>query len=256
MRIGLIAAFLIYMTSGLNPQLPAASGDLRLVDEGFFETLEKMIPVNYVQPSRDRFVIESASLHAEDRSLHVSVSTEHEKGTLLTLTGLPESTMLDTFQITAEHAASFVLPLAPGQALPCQVVVKSAFDSQTVSVANAPAACQSVLQVSGTLSVGPELAMANGWVTVTLDDVVFATIADKHGDYSLEVYAQFTDAVLTINAAGKVDNKETVVHIYSGSFDKLLERSDLNVSVWSVEILGRRHARPMFAALDLPAAAQ
>ena len=88
--------------------------------------------------------------------------------------------------------------------------------------------------------------MVNGWVTV--DDVVFATIADKHGDFTLEVYSDANDALITIEAEGIVDDKESVVHIYSGSIDNLLSADNLSASGWAVEIYGRRHSRFMLAA--------
>jgi hypothetical protein len=252
MRIGLIAAFLIYMTSNVNLQDPAGGHHLTLVDEGFFETLEKMIPVSYRIPARDRFVLESASWDHDGRTLNVRVRTEHEKGTLLTMTGLPQSTMLDAFQISAGHAVAYDLPLATGQAIPCQVVVKSAFETELMAVANAPVACQNRLQVSGTLATGATHSMANGWVTVTVADAVFATIADGDGRYSLEVYRQHSDDPVTITAAGMVDGQKTVVPVFSGTIEALLDHEQQSASAWAAEILGRRHERRMLAALSPP----
>jgi len=66
--------------------------------------------------------------------------------------------------------------------------------------------------------------MVNGWVTVTVDGVVFTTIADKYGDYSLEVY--------------------------SDSSDNLLKADNLSASAWAAELFGRKHSRLMLAAVS------
>lgn len=250
MRNGLFAAFLVCIFSSTNPLAPALTDEGNaFADERFFATLDKMIPVKSTKPAQDRFSIDSAAWVSEDRSLLVKVSTEHAKGTLLTLMGLPASTMVDAFQISSGHTVEYLLLLDEEQAVPCQVTVKSAFESKTVAVVNAPSACQRMLQVSGTVAVGPTLPMVNGWVTVAVNDVIFATIADKNGNYDLDVYGESNDAFVTITAEGMVNNQESVVHIYAGSIEELLNANQLTASSWAAEILGRKHTRLMLAAL-------
>ena len=174
----------------------------------------------------------------------------HEKGTLLTITGLPESTMLDIFRISADHSVEYRLPLAKDDAPPCQVLVESAFAAETIEVANAPSACQSLLQISGTVAISPTMPMVNGWVTATVDDIVFATIADEYGDFSLEIYSDSSEALITITAEGVVNDEDSVVHIYSGSIDGLLSAENLSASAWAAEIFGRKHLRLMMAAVN------
>lgn len=250
MRIGLLAALLICMSSASQTLPPAAVAHYSLVDEEFFATIDAMIPVSQIETAEDRFVVYSAVWHGEDRFLVVDVSTEREKGTLFTLMGLPESTMLDAFQINSNHRVKYVLPLDTGQAVPCQVIVKTAFSSDVVDVVAAPHACDNRLQLSGHASVGPEKPMVNGWITAIVDDTVFATIADEDGRFDLEIYGGELDANVTITAEGTIDDQRSVIHIFSGSVATLLDQSDLNASTWATEILGRRHKRPMHASVN------
>jgi hypothetical protein len=252
MRIGLLSVFLVCMTPATNLQAPVMTSEFRLVDDRFFATLDLMIPSTNVKPAEDHFSIGVAEWNSDDRSLVVTAKTDHQKGTLLTLMGLPASTMLDAFRISADHSVHYLLPIAEGQAVPCQVVVKSAFQSATINVSNAPPACDSMLEISGTVAVGPENPMINAWVTVTVDDVVFATIADDHGAYNLEIYSDSADALVTITAKGKFADEESVVHVYSGSIDQLLDADNLSASEWAVEIFGRKRFPFMRAAVDKP----
>ena len=250
MRIGLTAACLVCMLPGPDSQYPAGDRDLRIVDEQFFATLQNMIPANYATTSRDSFSVESASWNETSRLLQVNVSTEHEKGTLVTLTGLPASTMLDAFRISGNHGVRYALPLALDQAVPCQLTIRSAFATETVTVANAPQACQNMLQLSGNVADDSGISMAHARVTVTVDEIVFATYADQRGDFSLRVYGQAPDARVTVTATGKTGDRETAVPLYSGTLDRLLGQQELGASMWAKEILGRRHQRRMLAALD------
>ena len=243
MRIGLLGALLVLLISGTVAYSSLVAENVHVVDDGLLAQQNEHL-------SADTFVVETASWNEDDRTLLVRARTANEKGTLLTLTGLPDSTMLDVFKISAEHSAEYWLPIAMDEALPCQVLVKSAFASQIIDVTNAPAACQNRLQISGTVAVSPAMPMINGWVTVTVDDVVFATFADENGQYTLEVYSDSDDALVTITAEGIVDDKESVVHIYSGSIDSLLSKNNLSASAWAVEIFGRKHFRLMRAALS------
>ena len=177
MRIGLLGAFLVFLISGTVAYSPLVAGDIHFVDDQQSFSTEESIHESTDQSAADSFIIESASWNDDDRTLLVTARLAHKKGTLLTLTGLPESTMLDTFRISAEHSVEYRLPLAKDEAPPCQVLLKSAFAAETIEVANAPLACQSLLQISGTVVISPTMPMVNGWVTVTVDNVVFATMS-------------------------------------------------------------------------------
>ena len=250
MRIKLLGTFLVFLILGTVRYSVVMADDIQRADDQFSGSLAQSTPGISDNSSADRFVIESASWNDDDRTLVVRARMAHKKGTLLTLTGLPESTMLDVFQISAEHSVEYRLPLAKDEAPPCQVLLKSAFAAEAITVTDAPSACQNLLKISGTVAVSPALPMVNGWVTVTVDGVVFTTIADKYGDYSLEVYSDSSDALVTITAEGIVDDRESVVHIYSGSIDNLLKADNLSASAWAAELFGRKHSRLMLAAVS------
>jgi hypothetical protein len=255
MRIAFIAILVACMISGTNPAAPVVAEQDSFADASFFETLDRMVPALSAKLSHDAFVVDTAVWDDVQRQLIVSARTTNEKGTLITLMGIPASTMVDSFRISTDHSVEYRLPLDEGQAVPCQVVIRSAFASETVYVAHAPSACQSLYQVSGMLALSSTSAMARGWVTVTVDEIVFATIANDQGAYDLEVYSQSGDAYVTITAEGKINNKESVVHVYAGNLDDLLlaDRADsLSTFTWAVEIYGRRHFRLMMAAAELP----
>jgi len=250
MRIGLLGAFLVFLISGTIAYTPVVAEHFQPVDDQLSRSPEETISGNNDNSSADSFVIESASWNGDDRTLLVRARTAHEKGTLVTLTGLPDSTMMDVVRISADHAVEYRLPLATSEAPPCQVLVKTAFASKTIDVTDAPLACQNLLYVSGTVALNPALPMVNAWVTVMVDGYVFATIADEVGNYALEVYSDSTDAIITITAEGIVDDKKSVVHIYSGSIDSLLSMNNLSAPAWAVEIFGRKHSRLMLAAVS------
>jgi hypothetical protein len=250
MRIAFITIFVVSMISGTHPAAPVDAPQNSIVDAGFFEKLEQMIPVLTVKLSHDAFVVDAAVWDEEQHELIVNARTTNQKGTLITLTGIPSSTMVDAFQISSDYSVRYRVPLAEGQAVPCQVVIRSAFSAETIDVANAPSGCRTLFQVSGNLAVSTTSAMANGWVTVTVDDMVFAAIADDTGAYDLQVYSDSSDAQVSITAAGKIDNQESVVHVYSGSMNELLSAQNLSAFTWAVEIYGRRHFRLMMAAND------
>ena len=250
MRTKLLGTFLVFLILGTIRYSVVVAGDFQRADDQFSGPPAESIPENRDNSSADSFVIEFASWNDDDRTLVVRARMAHKKGTLLTLSGLPESTMLDVFQISAEHSVEYRLPLAKDEAPPCQVLLRSAFAAEIIKVTDAPSACQSQLQISGTVAVSPTLPMVNGWVTVTVDGVVFATIADKYGDFSLDIYSDSSDALVTITAEGLVDDRESVVHIYSGSIDNLLNADNLSASAWAAEIFGRKHLRLMLAAVS------
>lgn len=250
MRIGLLGAFLVFLISGTIAYTLVLAEHFQPANDRFSWSAEETIPGKNDNSSVDSFVIESASWIGDDQTLLVRARMTHEKGTLVTLTGLPDSTMMDIVRISADHSVEYRLPLSTREAPPCQVLVRTAFASKTVDVSDAPSACQNLFHVSGTVALNPAMPMVNGWVTVMVDGYVFATIADKIGDYALEVYSDSTDAMITITAEGIVDDKESVVHIYSGSIDSLLSMNNLSASPWAVEIFGRKHSRPMLAAVS------
>ena len=167
MRIGLLGAFLVFLISGTVAYSPLVAGDIHPADDQQSLSTEESIHKTTDRSSADSFIVESASWNEDDRTLLVRAKMAHEKGTLLTLTGLPESTMLDTFRISAEHSVEYRLPLASNEAPPCQVLVESAFAAETIEVANAPSACQNLLQVSGTVAISPtkRRCMCNIWAT-------------------------------------------------------------------------------------------
>ena len=247
MRIAFIAILMTCTITGTHPAAPVNLSQGNIVDAGFFEKLDQMIPALSAKFSHDAFVVDTVIWDEALQELAVDARTTNQKGTLITLTGIPSSTMVDAFQISSDYSVNYRVPLTEGQAVPCQVVIRSAFATQTIDVENAPSGCQTMFQVSGTLAVSTTSAMANGWVTVTVDDMVFATIADDSGAYELDVYSESSDAQVSITAAGKVDNQESVVHVYDGSMNELLDPQNLSAFTWAVEIYGRRHFRLIFA---------
>ena len=98
MRIGLLGASLVLLILGTVAYSPLVAENIHIADAGLSAQQSEQL-------SADSFVVETASWNDDDRTLLVRAKTVHEKGTLLTLTGLPESTMLDEFKISAEYAA-------------------------------------------------------------------------------------------------------------------------------------------------------
>jgi hypothetical protein len=187
------------------------------------------------------FFVSTASWDEESRQLIVRAKTLQEKGTFLTLSGIPASTWVDAFRISADHAANFELPLSDGQAIPCQVTVRSALASMVVPVKNAPAACNSRLGIEGTVTTEAGLPLTNGRVMVTVGGNVFTTTTDPAGNYKLELYNESDDAIVTITAEGRIGTEQLEWQIYEGSI------SGLQASVWAVEVFGRNFDRVYFA---------
>lgn len=264
MRIGFITALLVCMTSssnllpatGLQPALDdiadrdALAYENTFVTDRFFTTLDTMLPDLDTRAAHDEFEIRAAEWVADKRLLVVTARTTHMKGTLLTLMGLPASTMVDAFRISNNYTAEYRLPIETGRAVPCQIMLRSAFATAAADVVNAPAACQRRVAISGTAAIRPTSPMRNAWVTVSVDEVAFTTFTDDSGTFSLQVYSDSEHASITITAEGIVDDRESVLHIYAGSIDALIEANSLTSTTWAAEILGRRHARPMHASLQ------
>jgi hypothetical protein len=194
------------------------------------------------------FFVNTATWEDEDRSLVVKANTFANKGTLLTLTGIPASTWVDAFTFSSNYAAHFELPIPDGQAVPCRVTVRSAFATETVSVENAPVACNSLLGIAGRVSTGTDLPIVSGRVIVTVGNTAFTTTTDAAGNYALEVYSESDDAVVTITAEGYVGAEQLEWRIYEGSIDGLQELGAVRTRIWATELFGRNHDRTLFAA--------
>lgn len=248
MRNGLLAVFLIINLSvagSVNDQSTNEVVDERgdFADDQFFAIIDTMLPTPPAKQLVDRFTIASATWDGESRTLQVTAQTNEKKGTFLSLTGLPESTMLDTFRISVDHAAHYVLKLDSSRPVPCQLIIDSAFQTELVDVTNAPASCERQFQISGTI---PDPSMANNRVVVTIGKLVFETFADQNGAFELRVYNDSIDEILGI----VVDNGNEMVSIYSGPLGELLQDEYSGALAWAAEILGRRHTRLMLASLD------
>lgn len=196
------------------------------------------------------FFVNTAIWDDENRSLIVKANTFANKGTLLTMTGVPASTWVDAFTFSSDYAAQFELPIPEGQAIPCQVTVRSAFAAETVNVNNAPAACGSLLGIAGKVSTGTDLPIVSGRVIVTVGDTAFTTTTDATGNYALEVYSESHDAIVTITAEGLVGAERFEWRIYEGGIDGLRGLVSARTSAsWASELFGRNEGRELLAAL-------
>ena len=92
----------------------------------------------------DTFHIESAEWDPASRSLIVNTRMFHEKGTLLTMMGLPESTWVDAFRITSDYTGDFEVTIPEGHPVPCLVEIRTAFEQKVVSIDNAPDVCDNL----------------------------------------------------------------------------------------------------------------
>jgi len=209
-------------------------------------------PERFQEWPSNTFFVNTATWDDESRRLIVSANTFDDKGTLLTLTGVPASTWVDAFTFSSDYAANFELPIPEGQAVPCQVTVRSAFAAETVNVMNASAACGSLLGIAGKVSTGTDLPIVSGRVIVTVDDTAFTTTTDEAGNYSLEVYSESDDALVTITAEGLVGAERLEWHVYEGSIDGLQGIDAARAYLWATELFGRDLGRTLFAASTPP----
>jgi len=193
------------------------------------------------------FFVSTASWDEESRQLIVRAKTLQEKGTFLTLSGIPASTWVDAFRISSDHAANFQLPLSDGQAIPCQVTVRSALASMVVRVKNAPAACNSRLGIEGTVTTKAGLPLTGGRVMVTVGGNMFTTTTDLAGNYRLELYNESDDAFVRITAEGRIGTERLEWQIYEGSISDLQGSDDLQANVWTIELFGRNFDRVLLA---------
>ena len=194
------------------------------------------------------FFVSTASWDEEGRQLIVQAKTLQEKGTFLALSGIPASTWVDAFKISSDHAANFELPLSDGQAIPCQVTVRSAMASMVVPVMNAPAACNSRFGIEGTVTTEAGLPLTSGRVMVTVGGNVFTTTTDPAGNYSLELYNESDDALVRITAEGRIGTEHLEWQVYEGSMSELQGSDGLQADVWAIEVFGRNYDRVMLAA--------
>ena len=209
-------------------------------------------PESFQEWPSNTFFVNTATWDDESRRLIVKANTFDDKGTLLTLTGVPASTWVDAFTFSSDYAANFELPIPEGQAVPCQVTVRSAFAAETVNVMNASAACGSLLGIAGKVSTGTDLPIVSGRVIVTVDDTAFTTTTDEAGNYSLEVYSESDDALVTITAEGLVGAERLEWHVYEGSIDGLQGIDAARAYLWATELFGRDLGRTLFAASTPP----
>ncbi len=193
------------------------------------------------------FFVSTASWDEESRQLIVRAKTLQEKGLFLALSGIPDSTWVDAFKISSDHGANFQIPLFDGQAIPCQVTVRSAMASVVVPVKNAPAACSSRFQIEGTVTTETELPLTSGRVTVTVAGNVFTTKTDPAGNYRLELYNESDDAIVRIAAEGRIGTERLEWQIYEGSFSGLQGSDVLQTGAWAIELFGRDFDRVLLA---------
>lgn len=193
------------------------------------------------------FFVSTASWDEEGRQLIVQAKTLQEKGTFLTLSGIPASTWVDAFRISADHAANFQLPLSNGQAIPCQVTVRSALASMVVPVKNAPPACDNRFGIEGTVTTQEGLPLTSGRVMVTVGGNVFTTTTDPAGNYSLELYNDSDDALVRITAEGRIGSEHLEWQVYEGSMSGLQDSDGLQADAWAIEVFGRNFDRVLFA---------
>ena len=254
MRNGLLAVFLSIGVVGVTACSPGSDnnsddaervGNPKYADAQFFRTLDTMLP-HPVSSDRsdapDQFVVTSATWNVPGGFLDVEARTRDEKGTLLTLTGLPESTMIDSFKISSEYGARYRINLANQQAIPCRITVSAGSQVEVVDVHNAPAACENQFQIGGKIS---DQSLAASRISVIIDGLVFETQAADDGSFELDVYNRSADAEVRILAS----TGQTVTPVYTGTLIELLQSGSFSASTWAKEILGRRHKRPMLASL-------
>ena len=68
-------------------------------------------PERFQEWPSNTFFVNTATWDDESRRLIVSANTFDDKGTLLTLTGVPASTWVDAFTFSSDYAANFELPM-------------------------------------------------------------------------------------------------------------------------------------------------
>lgn len=222
-------------------------------DLGHIEDSESLANHDAVNPEGNgewpagTFFVSNASWDAETRQLIVRAKTLQEKGTFLTLSGIPASTWVDAFRISSDHAADFQLPLSDDQAIPCEVTVRSALASMVVRVKNAPAACSSLLGIEGTVTIQAGLPLTSGRVMATVGGNVFTTTTDPAGNYKLELYSESDDAFVRITAEGRIGAERLEWQIYEGSISGLRGSDGLQANAWAIELFGRNYGRVMLA---------
>jgi hypothetical protein len=252
MRIPSVVAIVATFLLAAVVSLPVSAGDSRPDYSEFLSELDGMGLGNVQDRRPGTFYVNTATWNERNRSLTVDARSFQEKGILLTLMGLPASTWVDAFKISSDYSADFQLAIPEGQAVPCQVMVRSAVGTRIVSVRNAPSACGSLLGIEGNITAGSGLPLTSGRVTVAVGDNAFTTTTDVAGNYALEVYSESDDALVTIMAEGVIDAERREWHIYEGSIGGLQGTDDARTSIWATELFGRNEGRILLAAVTPP----
>ena len=149
MRFPIASTVAATFIAGTYVGLQASTQQCQPHEAAFLETPEIADVPTFAERHSDTFFIESAQWDADTRSLIVTTRTFNEKGTLLTMMGLPESTWVDDFQITTDYSADFRVSIPEGHPVPCHVAIRSAFEQQVVAIEEAPGSCVSIETLQG-----------------------------------------------------------------------------------------------------------
>ena len=144
MRFPIASTVAATFIAGTYVGLEASNHQCERGEAALLENTEIADVPTFSERQSDTFFIESAEWDPASRSLIVNTRMFHEKGTLLTMMGLPESTWVDAFQITSDYTADFEVTIPDGDPVPCFVSVRSAFEQKIVGVDNAPEGCESI----------------------------------------------------------------------------------------------------------------
>ena len=142
MRFPIASTVAATFIAGTYVGLQAASHQCMPAETSMLEDVAE-VPT-FAERQSDTFFIESAEWDPVSRSLIVNTRMFNEKGTLLTMMGLPETTWVDAFKITSDYSADFQVAIPEGDPVPCQVAIRSAFEQKIVSVDNAPESCAGI----------------------------------------------------------------------------------------------------------------
>lgn len=82
---------------------------------------------------------------------------------------------------------------------------------------------------------------------VTVGGNVFTTTTDPAGNYSLELYNNSDDALVSITAEGRIGTEHLEWQVYEGSMSELQGRDGLQADAWAIEVFGRKLDRVLFA---------
>ena len=142
MRFPIASTVAATFIAGTYVGLQAASHQCVPADVSMLEDVVE-VPT-FAERQSDTFFVESAQWDAASRSLVINARTFNEKGTLLTITGLPETTWVDAFRITSNYSADFEVAIPEGNPVPCQVSIRTAVEQRIISIDNAPETCAGI----------------------------------------------------------------------------------------------------------------